>query len=109
MKVTKNVRSTNPNLQELEVNIDTVYKRINITEVINEDGNIEFNIGEEHQYTLREYIESLLETDVGQTIIAENTTEVMETVTLITEMQNMAHAQSNAEMLELVMMMGGGL
>lgn len=61
MKVTHNVRSTNPNIQELEVNVDTVYKRYDVTEIINEDGNKEFNIGREEEYEIKEFIKLMSE------------------------------------------------
>lgn len=110
MKISYNVRTSDMNVKEgVEVNVDTVYDRQNITEIVNDDGIKELNIGIETEQPLREYIECLLQTDVGQTIIAENTTEVMTTVSAITEMQSVAQAETNAELMNLIMMMGGGL
>lgn len=104
MKISYNVRTSDMDVKEgVEVNVDTVYDRQNITEIVNDDGIKELNIGIETEQPLREYIEGLLQTDVGQTIIAENTTEVMETVSIIAEMQAITQAQTNSEMMDLIM------
>ena len=105
MKISYNVRTSDIHVQEgVEVNVDTVYNRQNITEVVNDADDVkELNIGVETEQTLREYIETLLQTDIGQTIIAENTTEVMETVSIIAEMQAITQAQTNSEMMDLIM------
>lgn len=40
---------------ELEINVDTIYKRKNIVSSINEDNRTEYTY-EEYQYTLNEYL-----------------------------------------------------
>lgn len=48
----------NPPL-ELEINVDTVYKRYNITSFENEDERIEYTY-EEDQYTISEYLKEIV-------------------------------------------------
>ena len=45
--------------KEIEINIDTVYKRYNITSLTNEDNRIEY-IYEEDQYTIPEYLKEIV-------------------------------------------------
>lgn len=54
----------NPPL-ELEINVDTVYKRFNIVSVQNEEDRIEY-IYDEDQYTILEYLKEIFpETETG--------------------------------------------
>ncbi len=105
MKIFQNVRSTAKNIPSIEVNVDTVYVRSSIIRIEEmEFSGWEYN---EIQYPLREYIEKLLDTETGQLIIAENTTETLEVVSFLNEQQKVEQAQSNAELIELIMMLGG--
>jgi len=99
------VRGTMKEVPEIEVNIDTVYIRSNIVKIEEEDfSGWEYN---EIQYPLREYISKLLDTEVGQLMIAQNTAEILGVITLLNEQQKLEQAQSNAELIELIMSMGG--
>ena len=105
MKIFQNVRSTATNIPSVEVNVDTVYVRSDIKRVEEmEFSGWEYN---EVQYPLREYIEKLLDTETGQFKIAQNTIETLEIVSALNELQKLEQAQSNTEMIELMMMMGG--
>lgn len=105
MKIYQNVRSTATNVPSIEVNVDTVYVRSDIERVEEmEFSGWEYN---EVQYPLREYIEKLLDTETGQLIIAENTAETLEVVSFLNEQQKVEQAQSNVELIELIMMLGG--
>ena len=54
----------NPPL-ELEINVDTVYKRFNIVSTQNEEDRIEYTYDED-QYTILEYLKEIFpETEVG--------------------------------------------
>ena len=54
----------NPPL-ELEINVDTVYKRYNIVSIKNEEERIEYTYDEE-QYTILEYLKEIFpETEIG--------------------------------------------
>ena len=105
MKIFQNVRSTATNIPSVEVNVDTVYVRSDIKRVEEmEFSGWEYN---EMQYPLREYIEKLLDTETGQFKIAQNTIETLEIISALNELQKLEQAQSNTEMIELMMMMGG--
>lgn len=98
-------RGTMEAVPENEVNVDTVYIRTNITKVEEDDfSGWEYD---EVEYSLREYIEKLLDTETGQIIIAENTAETLEIVSFLNEQQKVEQAQSNVELIELIMMLGG--
>lgn len=105
MKEYKNVRGSQEYVPNIEANIDTVYIRSDIVRV----EEIEFSGWEynEVQYPLREYIEKLLDTETGQFKIAQNTIETLEVISALNELQKLEQAQSNTEMIELMMMMGG--
>jgi hypothetical protein len=45
--------------KEIEINVDTVYKRYNITSLTNEDNRIEYTY-EEDQYTIPEYLKEIV-------------------------------------------------
>lgn len=45
--------------KELDINVDTVYKRYNITSSQNEDGQTEYTY-EEDQYTIPEYLKEIV-------------------------------------------------
>lgn len=105
MKIYKNVRGTQEYVPSVEVNIDTVYIRSDIERIEEIDfSGWQYN---EIQYPLREYIEKLLDTETGQLIIAENTAETLEVVSFLNEQAKVEQAQSNAELIELIMMLGG--
>jgi hypothetical protein len=48
--------------KELELNVDTIYKRKNIVSSENEDGRIEY-LYEEYQYTIPEYLKEIVPQD----------------------------------------------
>ena len=57
MKTFQNVRGTQSNVPEIEVNVDTVYVRSNIERIETEDfTGWQYD---ETQYTVREYIETI--------------------------------------------------
>ena len=54
----------NPPL-ELEINVDTVYKRFNIVSIQNEENRTEYTYDED-QYTILEYLKEIFpETEIG--------------------------------------------
>ena len=107
MKIFQNVRSTATNIPSVEVNVDTVYVRSDIKRVEEmEFSGWEYN---EIQYSKDKYIEKLLDTETGQFKIAQNTIETLEIVSALNELQKLEQAQSNTEMIELMMMMMGGM
>lgn len=59
MKHITNVRCMDIPPKELEINIDTIYKRYNISSFENEDGKIEY-IYTEDQYTIPEYLKEIV-------------------------------------------------
>lgn len=91
MKTFQNVRGTQSNVTEIEVNVDTVYVRSNIERIETEDfTGWQYD---ETQYTVREYIETIA--NKNKNLESEN--EVLnERVT-------------STEDALLAIMMGGGL
>lgn len=59
MKHINTVRCLDNPPQELEINIDTVYKRYNIVSSINEEGKTEYTYDED-QYTISEYLKEIV-------------------------------------------------
>ena len=105
MKIYNNVRSTARNVPSIEVNVDTVYVRSEIKKVEEEDfKGWEYD---EVQYSLREYIEGLLQTETGQIIIAENTAETLSLMLSLNTQQQIEQAEANAELINLIIEMGG--
>lgn len=107
MKIFQNVRSTAINIPTIEVNVDTVYVRSSIIRI----EEMEFSGWEydEIQYPLRDYIAKLMNAEVGQLIIAQNTSETLELMTILNEQAKVEQAQSNAELIELILSMTGGM
>ena len=105
MKKFQNVRSTAENVPSIEVNTDTVYIRSGVKRVEEEDfTGWEYD---EIQYSLREYVEGLLQTETGQIIIAENTAETLSLMLSLNAQQQIEQAEANAELINLIMAMGG--
>lgn len=68
MKYIKNVKCLDNPPLELEINVDTVYKRYNIVSTKNEEERIEYTY-EEDQYTIPEYLKEIApqtETGLGE-------------------------------------------
>ena len=59
MKHIKEVKCLDNPPLELEINVDTIYKRYNITSLQNEAGRIEY-LYEEDQYTIPEYLKEIV-------------------------------------------------
>lgn len=59
MKYIKNVKCLDNPPLELEINVDTVYKRYNIVSTKNEEERIEYTYDEE-QYTIPEYLKEVV-------------------------------------------------
>lgn len=59
MKYFDSVRCLDTPPKELEINVDTVYKRYNITSFENEDNRTEY-IYDEDQYTIPEYLREIV-------------------------------------------------
>ena len=105
MKIFNNVRGSQTTVPQVEVNVDTVYIRSNIRRIETEDfTGWEYN---EVQYSLREYVEGLLQTETGQIIIAENTAETLSLMLSLNAQQQIEQAETNAELINLIMAMGG--
>ena len=105
MKVFQKVRSTAEYVPSVEVNVDTVYIRSEIIRIEEmEFSGWEYN---EIQYPLREYIEKLLDTETGQIIIAENTAETLGIILSLNTQQQIEQAEANAELINLIIEMGG--
>ena len=105
MKIFQNVRGSQTTVPQVEVNVDTVYIRSNIRRIETEDfTGWEYN---EVQYSLREYVEGLLQTETGQIIIAENTAETLSLMLSLNAQQQIEQAETNAELINLIMAMGG--
>ena len=93
------------NVPPIEVNTDTVYIRSGIKRVEEEDfTGWEYD---EIQYSLREYVEGLLQTETGQIIIAENTAETLSLMLSLNAQQQIEQAEANAELINLIIEMGG--
>lgn len=105
MKEYKNVRGSQEYIPNIEVNTDTVYIRSGIKRVEEEDfTGWEYD---EIQYSLREYVEGLLQTETGQIIIAENTAETLSLMLSLNAQQQIEQAETNAELINLIIEMGG--
>lgn len=92
MKTFQNVRGSQSNVPEIEVNVDTVYVRSNIKHVETEDfTGWQYD---ETQYTVREYIETIA--NKNKSLESEN--EVLN-----------GRVTSAEDALLALMMMGGGL
>ena len=92
MKTFQNVRGTQSNVTEIEVNVDTVYVRSNIERIETEDfTGWQYD---ETQYTVREYIETIA--NKNKSLESEN--EVLN-----------GRVTSAEDALLALMMMGGGL
>ena len=72
MKVFNDVKSTSVNIPEIEVGIDTVYVRENITDVSDKDYPNLKNIGTETHYGKDEYIELMSEKTKSQDMVIED-------------------------------------
>ena len=105
MTIYQNVRSTAKNVPSVEVNVDTVYVRSEIKRV--EEMDFTGWEYDEIQYSLREYVEGLLQTETGQIIIAENTAETLNLMLSLNAQQQIEQAETNAELINLIMAMGG--
>lgn len=92
MKTFQNVRGTQSNVPEIEVNVDTVYVRSNIERIETED--LTGWQYDETQYTVREYIETIA--NKNKSLESEN--EVLN-----------GRVTSAEDALLALMMMGGGL
>ena len=79
--------------KELEINVDTVYKRYNITSFENEDNRIEY-VYTEDQYTIPEYLRE---------IVPQNEECLGELSALLATYQ----AQTDLAIAELSMIIGG--
>ena len=65
MKHIKNVKCLDNPPLELEINVDTVYKRYNIVSTKNKENRAEYTYDEE-QYTILEYLKEIFpETEIG--------------------------------------------
>lgn len=92
MKTFQNVRGSQSNVPEIEVNVDTVYVRSNIERIETEDfTGWQYD---ETQYTVREYIETI----ANKNKILESENEVLN-----------GRVTSAEDALLALMMMGGGL
>ena len=78
---------------ELEINVDTVFKRYNIQSSENEEGRIEYTY-EEKQYTIPEYLKE---------VVPENETSLGELSMLLATYQ----MQTDLAIAELSMALGG--
>lgn len=79
--------------KELEINIDTIYKRYNITSYENEDNRTEFSY-EEDQYTISEYLKE---------VVPQNEAGLGELTMLLAQYQ----LQTDLAIAELSMAIGG--
>ena len=59
MKHITNVRCFDNPSRELEINVDTIYKRYNISSFENKDGKIEY-VYTEDQHTIPEYLKEVV-------------------------------------------------
>ena len=105
MKEYKNVRGSQEYIPNIEVNTDTVYIRSGIKRV--EKENFTGWEYDEIQYSLREYVEGLLQSEAGQIIIAENTAETLNLMLSLNAQQQIEQAETNTELINLIMAMGG--
>lgn len=92
MRHIENVKCINPP-KELEINVDTVYKRYNIQSQINEDNIIEY-IYSEDQYSILEYLKE---------IVPQNENSLGELSMLLATYQ----LQTDLAIAELSMALGG--
>lgn len=79
--------------QELEINVDTVYKRYNINSFINEEDRVEY-LYDEDQYTIPEYLKE---------VVPENEKGLGELTVLLAQYQS----QIDSAIAELSLAMGG--
>ena len=93
MKRIYNVRCLDNPPQELEINVDTVYKRYNIDSFINEDDRVEY-LYDEDQYTISEYLKN---------IVPENEKGLGELTVLLAQYQS----QIDSAIAELSLAIGG--
>lgn len=93
MKHIKEVKCLDNPPLELEINVDTIYKRYNITSLQNEEGRIEY-LYEEDQYTIPEYLKE---------IVPQNEESLGELSTLLAVYQ----AQTDQAIAELSIAIGG--
>ena len=93
MKHINTVRCLDNSPQELEINIDTVYKRYNIVSSINEEGKTEYTYDED-QYTISEYLKE---------IVPQNEEGLGELTMLLAQYQ----LQTDLAIAELSMTIGG--
>lgn len=93
MKRINTVRCLDNPPQELEINVDTVYKRYNIISSINEEGKTEYTYDED-QYTISEYLKE---------IVPQNEEGLGELTMLLAQYQ----LQTDLAIAELSMTIGG--
>ena len=93
MKYIKQVHCLDSPPKEIEINVDTVYKRYNITSSINEDNRTEYTYDED-QYTITEYLKE---------IVPQNEEGLGELTMLLAQYQ----LQTDTAIAELSMAIGG--
>lgn len=93
MKHFDSVRCLDIPPRELEINIDTVYKRYNIDSFTNEDNRIEY-LYDEDQYTIPEYLKE---------VVPENEKGLGELTVLLAQYQS----QIDSAIAELSLAIGG--
>ena len=94
MKYVKQVKCLDNPPLELEINIDTIYKRYNIQSFTNEDNRIEY-VYDETQYTIPEYLKE---------IVPQNEEGLGELTMLLSQYQT----QTDLAIAELSLAIGGG-
>lgn len=94
MKYIKQVKCLDNPPLELEINIDTIYKRYNIQSFTNEDNRIEY-VYDETQYTIPEYLKE---------IVPQNEEGLGELTMLLSQYQT----QTDLAIAELSLVIGGG-
>ena len=108
MQIKHNIQSSASIIRPIDVDVDTVYLSYDVQPYTGEHDGINWVIGTMAIIPLREYIEGLLQTETGQLITAENTAETLEAVSFLNEQQKIEQAQSNAELIELILSLQGG-
>lgn len=93
MKHITNVRCFDNPPRELEINVDTIYKRYNISSFENEDGKIEY-VYIEDQYTIPEYLKEVVP-------------ETEESLGELSMLLAMYQAQTDSAIAELSIALGG--
>lgn len=107
MQIKHNVQSSAQSIKPIDVNVDTVYLSYDIQPYEGEHEGIYWNIGTMIIMSHREYIEGLLTIEKAEMDNAVNTSELINTILAINYQQQLSQAETNAELINLIMAMGG--